>query len=818
MVRRLIDNRGLDLKTLSGGPGGLVYEQFGSVHLYSLADGTSRKVEIRIDEDLPATLPQTVDAAQDIESLAVSPAGDRVALEARGDILAGPVGKGPIRNLTQTSSAHERDPAWSPDGRFLAYLSDASGEYVLQIRPADGPGPVRTIPVGDRPSLLEAPRWSPDGRSLLVEDAGAVLWRVDLATGASSRVDARTASAVWSPDGRWVAYSKPLASAMHAIWLYSLDTGQHFQVTDGLADARWPVFDRGGQVLEFAVSTDLGLSLTIQDMSGMNHPISRTIWAAVLRKDGRSPLESRDPASPRPPQPFRIDLDGLDKRMVALPIAAANYAGLQAGPPGTLFLEELPVIQPRSGGRTGLKVSRFELPTGKLELLASGVGQFELVGEGAKALYRVGRRWRLADAALPLAAGGVDLDLGRLEVRVDPRAEWREMFRETWRYERDFFYDPNLHGLDLAKVRRTYAPFVEAAGSRNDIIYLFREMLGDLTIGHMAVDTFSFHPPNGRRGGLLGADYSVEQGRYRFARIYDGESWNPGLAAPLSGVGLDVKAGDYLLAVNGQELRGDMDLFALFEDTAGRPTRLRVAARPDGGDARDVTVVPVSDEYELRARAWQEDNRRKVDALSGGRIAYVPVPDTADQGFSDFNRYYFAQVGKAAAIVDARFNTGGRFADYIVDMLGRPLRNCAVTRSSGGYCVPAAQIYGPKTMITNEMSGSGGDALPWMFKTGHVGTLVGTRTWGGLVGGSGPDLLDGMAIATPFHGHYGLSGSWEVENHGVTPDLEVENDPAAVAAGHDPQLEQAVEVTLEALKTQAVVPPGPPPFPIYQRP
>ena len=817
-VRRLIDNRGLDLKTLSGGADGLVYEQFGSVHVYSLADGTSRKVDIRVDQAPPGTLPQKVDAAEDIENVALSPEGGRLAVEARGEILAGPAAGGAFVNRTATSGVHERDPAWSPDGRFLAYLSDESGEYALHIAPADGAGAVKKLRVGDKPTFLEKPRWSPDGRKVIVGDAWENLWCVDLLTGASTKVDVHTALPVWSPDSRWLAYSKPLASGMHAVWLQSLETGRSVQVTDGLADARWPVFEAGGGLLAFAVSTDLGLSLTIQDMSGMNHPITRTIWAAVLRKDAPSPLGERAAEALRPAGPFRIDLDGLDRRITQLPIAAANYAGLQAGKAGVLVLEEGPIIQPRSGGRNGLKIKRFELASGKLELIAERTAGITLTPDGAKGLYRAGRRWFLVDAGAPAGAQPTALKLTGLEIQVDPRQEWREMFREAWRYERDFFYDPGLHGLDLAATQKKYAPFVEAAGSRDDLIYLFREMLGDLTIGHMAVESFNFHPPNGRRGGLLGADYKVENGRFRIDRIYDGEEWNPDNYAPLAGVGLNVKAGDYLLAVDGKDLRAGMDLYALFEGTAGRPTRLKIAADPEGAAAREVTVVPINDEYELRARAWAEDNRRKVDALSNGQIAYVRVPDTADEGFADFNRFYFSQVGKAGAIVDARFNTGGRFADYIVDMMERPLRNCAITRASGGYCVPAAQIYGPKTMITNEMSGSGGDALPWMFKTGHVGALVGARTWGGLVGGSGPSLLDGMGLATPYHAHYGLNGQWEVENHGVTPDYEVENDPASVAAGGDPQLQKAVEVTLEALRGRRTAQPAPPSYPVYQRP
>jgi tricorn protease len=813
-VKRLIDNHGLDLKTLAAGPDALVYEQFGSIHLYSPTTGRSQKVDIRIEDEPEAVKPQTIDVTGDIETVSLSPRGDALVIDARGDVLTADMtgAKPVVRNLTATSGVHERDPAWSADGRQLAYFSDETGEYALHIRPRDG-GPVRKITVGDQPTFLQSPRWSPDGRYIVVEDAWENLWRVEVATGASVKVAAHTYAATWSPDGRWLAYSKPEVSSMHAVWLYSTETGVSTRVSGDLADARWPVFDKNGRVLLFAVSTDLGLSMSVQDMSGMNHPVSRSIWAAVLRADDPAPLDAKAVSGA-----FRVDLAGIDKRVVALPITPANYSGLIAGKPGVLFLEELPIIQPRSAGRNGVAIKRFDFATGALDVVGPRVSTLEISADGEKALYRMGRSWFLGDAAGRFEAGA-PLDLGKLEVRLDPRAEWREMFRETWRHERDFFYDPGLHGLDLAKTRATYAPFVEAAGSQADVIYLFSEMLGDLTVGHMAVGSnFAFHLPNARGGGLLGADFSIENDRYRIKRIYDAGSWNLGLSAPLAGLGSTVKPGDYLLAVNDQPLDGRVDLYRLLEGTAGKPTHLKIAADAAGRDARDIVVTPTNDEFELRVRAWGEDNRRRVETASGGRIAYVAVPDAADNGFTNFNRYYFAQVGKQAAIIDARFNTGGRFSDYIVDMLRRPLRNCAITRASGSYCVPGAQIYGPKTMLTNEMSGSGGDALPWMFKQDGAGALVGTRTWGGLIGGGGPSLIDGTGLATPFHAHFGLKGEWEVENIGVTPDYEVENDPASVAAGGDPQLEKAIAVTLEALKAHPVRLPSAPPAPRYVRP
>jgi tricorn protease len=388
----------------------------------------------------------------------------------------------------------------------------------------------------------------------------------------------------------------------------------------------------------------------------------------------------------------------------------------------------------------------------------------------------------------------------------------------VWRIERDFLYDPGYHGLDLAAAEKKYAPYLKGLGGRGDLNYLFDEMLGEITIGHMFIGGGDVPQPPKVKGGLLGADYKIENGRYRFARVFNGENWNPDLRAPLTQPGVDVKTGDYLLEVNGVDVRPPADVNKFLENTADRQVRIKVSSSADGKDAREVTVVPVGDEAGLRTRTWEEDNRRKVDELSGGKIAYVHVPDTNIGGYLNFNRFYFGQVGKQAAIIDERYNHGGQIADSIIDELERPLRNCAITRAGEKFCSPLAQIYGPKTMIINEMSGSGGDALPWMFKQDKVGPLVGTRTWGGLVGIWGyPPLMDGGFVTAPRGAIYGLHGDWEVENRGIAPDIEVENDPASVAAGHDAQLEKAVQVTLDALKKAPVVIPDHPAYPNYHK-
>jgi tricorn protease len=398
-----------------------------------------------------------------------------------------------------------------------------------------------------------------------------------------------------------------------------------------------------------------------------------------------------------------------------------------------------------------------------------------------------------------------------MEVWVDPRAEWKQMYHEVWRIERDFLYDPHAHGLDLAAAEKFYAPFLENISSRDDLNYLFTEMLGNLTLGHVFIGGGDRPQPPTVSVGLLGADYSIENGRYRFAKIYGGENWNPELRAPLTQPGVNLKTGEYLLAVNGRDVPGTQDVYSFFQETAGKQVVLKVGADPAGMGAREVTVTPLGSEAGLRHLDWIESNRRKVDQLTGGRVAYVHLPDTANGGFTNFNRYFFAQVGKDAVILDERFNHGGDLADYIVDYLRRPMLSMITAREGADFSSPGGAIYGPKVMLINEFAGSGGDAMPWYFRRAGIGLLVGTRTWGGLVGiYDYPQLIDGGGVTAPRVAIYGLKGDWEVENHGIAPDVEVEMDPALVREGHDPQLEKAVEVIMEQLKKS--------PPPVYTKP
>jgi tricorn protease len=861
-AKQAVENKGLDFKSLSAGPDTLVYEQFGGIYLFDPASGQSKKVNIRIAGDLPATRPHYEKVGDKIQNAGISPTGARAVFEARGEIFTVPGEKGDVRNLTRTAGVAERDPAWSPDGKSIAYFSDESGEYALHISDQAGSGTVKKINLSNPPSYFYGPVWSPDSKKIAYTDKRLNLWYVDVEKGTPVKVttdrydDPSSAFyEAWSPDSKWLTFAKLLENHQRAIFVYSLETAKASQITDGISDARYPVFDKGGKYLFFAVSTDVGLSAGWLDLSSYQHPVLRNVYAAVLKKGDASPVEpqsdeekaaeekkdsasgdkgkeadkSKDADKGKEAEKGKkdekkdeavkvtIDLDGIGQRIVALPIKPANYVGLDAGKAGTLFLSEV-VDVPRFGEPTPASVSKFDLTTRKTEPFVGGINGFVVSANGEKVLYRQGPGWFITGTAVVVKPGDGALKIDGMEVYSEPRSEWNQMYHEVWRIERDFLYDPNHHGLNIQAMEKKYSPYLKGLGGRADLNYLFDEMLGEVTIGHMFIGGGDIPQAKRVRGGLLGADYKIENGRYQFARVYNGENWNPDLLAPLTQPGVDVKAGEYLLEVEGREVRPPAEVYSFFENTAGKQIKIKVGPNADGKDARVVTVVPLPSEFPLRNRAWEEDSRRKVDELSGGKLAYVHVPDTNVGGYLNFNRFYFAQVGKQGAVIDERYNHGGEVADYIIDMLKRPLRNCAISREGEAFCSPLSQIYGPKTMVINEMSGSGGDALPWMFKQDKIGPLVGTRTWGGLVGIYGyPVLLDGGFVTAPRVAIYGLKGEWEVENHGIAPDIEVENDPASVAAGHDRQLEKAVEVTMDALKKNPVVIPDHPPYPNYQK-
>jgi len=823
-VRRLIDNHGLDLTSLTAGPDVLVYEQFGDVFLFDTATGRSRKVDLRIDETPAATRPRSVTLGDKAEpvALSASPDGRRALVEARGEILEFSLGEGAPsagRNLTGTSNAAERDPSWSPDGRLEAWFSDASGAYALHLREAGEGGAVRKIALPRTPIFDNAPVWSPDGRTIAFEDIKLNLMKVDVASGRVTPVTGEpggktdaAASLTWSPDSRFLAFSRIQPNRMWAVFLHGMETGQTVQISDPLVDARYPAFDRGGRLLVFAAGTDTGLASSLQDMSAYYRPTSRALYGLVLDRDGAWP-----PATPAVTTgPIKLDLEGLSRRIVALPVPAANYVGVQAGPAGVLFLNEAPgtPVKPQAALFGPAALSRLDLASGKIEPLAKGVNSVTVGPNGETLSYRQRREWFTASTRGVFAPR--KLDISATAITIDPRAEWTQMYREVWRSQRDQFYAPNHHGLDFAAAEKRYAAYLPRLGGRADLNALFREAMGGLSVGHLAIVGGDIPDSERSTVGLLGADFVAANGRWRIDRILESDPWEPRATSPLSRWNLQAKAGDYLLAVAGKPVTTDTEIYSYFQGTAGKPTSLLLGPNPDGTGAREVTVTPIADETGLRLRDWEEQNRRTVERLSGGRLAYVHMADTSPEGYAQFNRFYFGQVGKEGAVIDTRFNGGGAVADYVVDVLARPLHHCIQGSTAARHCTPLAQIYGPKTMLINEMQGSGGDALPWMFRDRKVGPLVGRRTWGGLVSrGDAARLIDGGAVAAPSLAHYGLNGGWEIENIGLSPDIDVEDDIAALREGRDVQLETAVAVTLDALARHPVVIPPPPPWPDY---
>ncbi len=832
-VTQDIKNSGLDMKSASASTDGtaIVYEQFGSIHLYDIKSGRENPVNIRLAGDLPEVRPKYEKVAGSIANAALSPTGARAVFEAHGEILTVPAEKGDIRNLTNTPGNAERDPAWSPNGKSIAYFSDDSGEYALHIRSQNGTDEVKKYDLGNPPSFFYSPAWSPDNKKIVYHDKRLNLWYIDLEKKTTAKIDTdtydkpfHTFDPVWSPDSRWIAYSKQLKSHMGAIFTYSLKDNKTHQITDGLSDARFPVFDKNGKHLYFAASTDVGLGAAWLDMSSIARPVSRSVYVVVLAKDQPSPLApesdeekvapadkpAEKPKDAKEPAETKVDIENIDQRILSLPIPARNYISLMSGKANTLLLIEASGI-PRAETPAGMSASKFDLTTRKTDRLLSGISGFTVSFNGEKMLYRMGPAWSIAGTAAAPGPGSGALRTADMEVYVDPMAEWKQMYREVWRIERDFLYDPGLHGLKLAEVTKRYEPYLAGLCSRAGLNYLFEEMLGEITVGHMFIGGGDLPQSKAVPVGLLGADYKVENGRYRFARVYSGENWNPQLRAPLTQPGVNVKAGEYLLAVDGRDVSDAESVYSFFQATAGKQVNIKVGPNPDGAGSREVTVLPVSEEFGLRNLAWIEDNRRMVDKLTGGRIAYVYLPDTSVGGYSNFNRYFFAQVGKEGAIIDERFNGGGSIADYIIDYLRRPLLSFFTTREGADLPVPAGTIQGPKAMIVNEYAGSGGDALPWMFRQAKIGPLIGKRTWGGLVGiYDYPTLIDGGRVTAPRLAFFNLNGAWDVENHGVQPDVEVEIDPFLWRQGHDPQLEKAVEVVMENLKSH--------PLPKYKKP
>ena len=823
-VRRVVENAGLDYKSASGGGGAIVLERFGGLQLFDVKTKKVTDVPVTVAADLSEVRPRWEKGAGMLREFAVSPMGKRVAFEARGEIVTVPAEKGDVRVLTNSPGAHDRSPAWAPDGKSVAWFSDESGGYALTIANQDGTGERRTIAMDAKPGYYFKPVWSPDSKWIVCEDNRLHLLLVEVASGRVSTIDTDyyfdpgSMAAAWAPDSQWVVYTKQLPSRFRAAFAYSLAGKNTVQLTDGMSDVRFPVFDRSGLYLYFTASTNAGPTLSGLDMNAMPFSVHSHAYVMVLRKDTASPLaaesdeetEKKDAAKEEKPV-VRVDVAGLGQRILALPVPPRDYQGLEAGKAGVLFLHEAK----ESGGGV---VHRFEMKTRKAAVFAEGVNEWTVTADGEKVLLRKGQQYSLAGAGAPAKAGEGTVDVSKIAVWTDPREEWKQMYREAWRMQAEYFYDPNLHGVDARAMSERYEKYLRGVGSRADLNYLFAEMLGHISVRHLYVRGGDVQAGKRVPGGLLGADFEVANGRYRIRKIFNGENWNPALRAPLTEPGVEVRVGDYVLAIDGKEVKAEQEMAAFLEGRAGKRVRLRVGADASGAGAREVVVVPVASETELRYFDWVEGNRRKVDAASGGKLAYVYMPNTGAGGYESFVRYYYAQSGKEGVIIDERYNAGGKTADYVIDVLRRVPMNYWRFRYGHDTTTPGMGITGPRVMIINEFAGSGGDAMPYYFRFHKVGTLVGKTTWGGLVGiGAYPELMDGGTLTSPDFAFRNLRGEFDIEYKGVAPDVEVGDDPAAARQGRDMQLEAAIRVAMEELRKNPAKKPAEPVYPKYSK-
>ncbi len=830
-ITKLINNKGFDITSASAGPGGIVYSQFGQLHIYDFATKKSHAVPVTVTGDLPQVRPHFENVSHAISNFDVSPNGVRAVFEAHGDIFTVPTKHGSIEDLTSSPGVEDRTPAWSPNGKWIAYFSDRDGEYDLYIRSQDGVGEPRKITLGDENAFYYNPTWSPDSKKIAFSDQKLNLWYVDLSQPHPKpiKVDEDNFAPLhefnvsWSPDSKWLAYNKVLPNYLHAVYVYSLKDHEVHQITGSGSDCLNPVFDKSGKYLYFTSSTNTGLSESWLDMTALQQPVERHVYALILKKGVPSPLapesgfekedttehhekgkENTEQAakdSLKTSKNVSIDFSDIMSRVIPLPIPEANYAWLGTGNAGVLYLYRIPVVSVVGGTPGKHSVLKFDLKSKKTETLVEGISQFALSANGTKMLYDKDGGWFISGTGVGDAKSAKMLNVSGMKVYVDPRKEWDEMYYDAWRIERAFFYNPNYDGLDINAAEKEFSAYLPGLASRKGLTFLFDEMLSYMSVGHMFIRGGTEPKMSDIRVGLLGANYKIEHNRYRITRIFGPGPWNPNLYAPLDQPGLNVAVGDYILAVNGTQITGGTNIYEAFQNLANKTVILTVGPNPDNTDSHQITVKTIPSEYVLRHEAWVEHNAEVVSKLSDGKLGYVYLPDTFYEGFSDFNREFFSQVDKKGVIIDERFNHGGLISDYIIDCLQRKPMSMTVTRyGHPGVCPPMA-IFGPKVMIINQFSGSGGDALPWYWKMDKIGPLVGERTWGGLVGiGGYPALMDGGTVTAPRIAVEGLNGTFPVEDHGISPDTTVWQNPELEREGKDPQLEAAVNICLQELK------------------
>jgi tricorn protease len=814
-----------DVKSLDAGPKEIVYEQGGYLHILNPSYNTAKQLSISVRGDMNFARTRWEDvSAKDLESPNISPTGKRALFEHRGEIFSIPKENGTWKNLTNSPGVADRSPIWSPKGDKIAWFSDASGEYKLVL--ADQDGKNQKSYVLPNPTFYFKPDWSPDGSHIAYSDTDYNIWVINLETGLAEKAATdryahpdRTMNPIWSPDSKWIAYPKQLESHFKAIFAYNIFTKKTVQLTDGMADAISPVWDENGKYLYFLASTNYGLKSGWLDMSSYDTQVTRSLYAIVLSKKDKAPNlpksdeESMDKGGktkeetkskdkdkktdvPKESVIVNIDADGIYNSIIALKLDSRNYAALAKGPEKKVFIAETIPNQ------TGFLLHTYDVEKMKAEEFTNKVLELVVSADNKTMLLKQNGNWSIVGTDSPPKNGDTVLKI-EVKINVDPIAEYHQIFKEGWRYMRDFLYVNNVHGAPWDTIYKWYSPWIDHVRHRTDLNYVVDIMSGEVSIGHSYVSGGDMPDIDKVPVGLLGCDLLADKGFYKITKIYTGENWNPELNAPLALPGIEVKEGDYIIAINGKEASSDMNPYFLLEQTADRPITLLVNSTPSKSGAKEVLVKPIANEGGLRTNAWIEENRQKVSELSNGKLAYVYVPNTSGNGFESFNRYYFSQQDKKGVIVDERNNGGGSAADYMIDIMSRELFGYfnSKTNDHRPWTTPMAGIWGPKVMLINERSGSGGDLLPYMFHAKQIGPLVGTRTWGGLVGTwDTPRFIDGGRMVAPRGGFYDVNGEWAVEGVGIAPDIEVIQDPKMVLEGHDPQLERGVEEAMKLLK------------------
>ncbi len=826
-TRKLTDFAEYDIKFPSLGPDAIVFENGGFIYRFDLASEKAAKVPVVIAEDMAASRTKVAGVSGRVNQYEIAPDGKRALFGARGDVFTVPAKDGNTRNLTRTPGVHERAAKWSPDGKWIAYIADASGTDEIWVMSQDGTGAPRQLTSnGDTYKYRIA--WSPDSKKILWDDKKQRLSYCEVATGevveVVKAVRWEVGPSAWSPDSRWIAYGKPELEEMNKVYLYSLDSKKTLEVTDGWYNSGNPSFSSDGKYLFFVSDRDFNPVYSATEWNHAYLAMSR-VFFVTLAKDTKSPFEPKSDETaikkdePKPAKgaakeekkeektaAVKVDAEGLKDRIVALPIETSNYGSIAVVGESVYYLK-FPAQGP------GASLMLYDLAEKKEKDLGPVRG-YEISADLKKMLVGRDREYAIIDLPKDTIKLDPKLDLSGLEVTLDLRAEWNQIFDECWRQMKDFFYDPGMHGVDWPAMKERYRPLAAAVGHRADLTYVIGEMIGELSAGHTYVGGGEMPAPRKVKVGMLGAQYErdAKTGYLRIAKILEGQNWDRTLKNPLTEVGVDVKEGDYLIAVDGRDTGKLADIGEALYNKVGRQVTLKVNAVPEEKGSREAVVVPVETENQLYYHTWVEDNIAKVAKATGGKVGYIHIPDMGTHGLNEFVKYFYPQLRKKALIIDVRGNGGGNISPQVAERLMREVVMFEVGRNGAPGPDPGAAVLGPKVCLCDEFSASDGDIFPYRFKTLKLGKVIGKRTWGGVVGirGSLP-LLDGGALNKPEFAPYAVDGKdWIIEGHGVDPDIVVDNDPAREWAGIDDQLNKAIEVILEELKTkERDIPPVP---------